>query len=497
MAYPTPTTNKNTPLNVTFNLSAAGAECWESGVGGFVGSLNLYAPAGDEVFLWVPDPPDASLAFTACFSSAPCRAGFSFSMEFQRGGARAYLRDDAHGNSAAASQVAGAAVLVRQYFTDGFFPGGYAVPGDGFIPSSALLKAVLINSATPGFLTDTFAAFFGTYPESRANSAAFVGFGVPSLPRGLSFSRLGAGAGALSRDSGQLPVMLLPGTVISRGGVAPAPAVEPALRNGEAHEYCVLVRPAPDEWAARVPLLLTLVWTDPPGSPLAERALVNNLDLIVTPPGRAAVYGNADPLLASSPPDVLNNVERLAFPAALYFFPGRSVGFNVTVRGTSVVLAAPQRYSLVVTGPGLQLAGAALCAVPLSSPSPSPSPTPRRRPPGGTLNNFSYTSTGAMVGYSLGGALLLAIISAALYHRRCLRAPKRAEPAAPAEANDPIFAENNILFEMVGISMARGRGARLPQGAPAEGAADPVAPDDNPGAPDAPPPPHSRPVVEW
>ena len=37
--------------------------------------------------------------------------------------------------------------LVRQYFTDGFYPSGMATPGSGFTPSGALIRAVMLNSA--------------------------------------------------------------------------------------------------------------------------------------------------------------------------------------------------------------------------------------------------------------------------------------------------------------------------------------------------------------
>jgi hypothetical protein len=43
--------------------------------------------------------------------------------------------------------MAGYAVLVRQYFLDGFYPSGYANPSDSFSPSGALIKAILVNSA--------------------------------------------------------------------------------------------------------------------------------------------------------------------------------------------------------------------------------------------------------------------------------------------------------------------------------------------------------------
>lgn len=45
--------------------------------------------------------------------------------------------------------VAGSAALVRQYFTDGFYPSGRATPADALTPSGALIKAVMIAGACP------------------------------------------------------------------------------------------------------------------------------------------------------------------------------------------------------------------------------------------------------------------------------------------------------------------------------------------------------------
>ena len=42
---------------------------------------------------------------------------------------------------------AGFAALVRQYFTDGYYPTGAEVSTNGFTPSAALVKATLVNSA--------------------------------------------------------------------------------------------------------------------------------------------------------------------------------------------------------------------------------------------------------------------------------------------------------------------------------------------------------------
>lgn len=53
--------------------------------------------------------------------------------------------------------IAGSAALVRQYFLSGAYPSGAPVDGNGFKPSGALVKAVLIGGASGllGFDPDT------------------------------------------------------------------------------------------------------------------------------------------------------------------------------------------------------------------------------------------------------------------------------------------------------------------------------------------------------
>jgi hypothetical protein len=53
------------------------------------------------------------------------------------------------GNSFAAPHVAAAAALVRQYFTEGWYPTGKKEAKNGFTPSGALLKAMLLNATRP------------------------------------------------------------------------------------------------------------------------------------------------------------------------------------------------------------------------------------------------------------------------------------------------------------------------------------------------------------
>lgn len=52
------------------------------------------------------------------------------------------------GTSTSAPLVAGGAALVRQYFTDGFYPTGSKVAGNVFLPSAPLLKAIIFGALT-------------------------------------------------------------------------------------------------------------------------------------------------------------------------------------------------------------------------------------------------------------------------------------------------------------------------------------------------------------
>lgn len=90
---------------------------------------------------------------------------------------------------------------------------------------------------------------------------------------------------------------------------------------------------------------LTLVWDDYPGTPLAAKELVNDLDLVVTAPNGTRYYPWI--LNASSPSDAAttgnddtNNIEQVYVTSPL------NGTWTVTVNGT-LVPQAPQNYSLV------------------------------------------------------------------------------------------------------------------------------------------------------
>lgn len=98
-------------------------------------------------------------------------------------------------------------------------------------------------------------------------------------------------------------------------------------------------------------LKVMLAWDDPPATPNAAKALVNDLDLKIVDPGGAAIlpwapnpFPSADSVTAPAVRrrDTLNNVEQVALDAPL---PGH---YEIRVTGSKVATAA-QRFSLVYT----------------------------------------------------------------------------------------------------------------------------------------------------
>ena len=96
-------------------------------------------------------------------------------------------------------------------------------------------------------------------------------------------------------------------------------------------------------------LRVTLVWTDPPGSLSASKALVNDLDLVVIAPNGTVHMGNGwtrwdEAHGPHAVPDSDNNCEQVRI--------GQGAGvYTIRVRGANVPLG-PQAFALVVTGRG-------------------------------------------------------------------------------------------------------------------------------------------------
>lgn len=202
------------------------------------------------------------------------------------------------GTSMATPLVAGAATLVRQWY----------VEKQGLSsPSSALIKATLINSAA-----DMAPGQYGTgdTQEISPRPDTVQGWGRVTLQRSLTAT----------------PPRLIWFDDHTAG-----------LQTGDR----VVYEAGPYELEVvnfAIPLQVTLVWTDYPGSPAAANQLVNDLDLTVVGPDGREWHGNG-----VNDGDRTNNVEGIdiAQPAR-----GR---YRVIVRAHNVP-HGPQSYALVVAG---------------------------------------------------------------------------------------------------------------------------------------------------
>lgn len=205
------------------------------------------------------------------------------------------------GTSYATPAVSGMAVLARQYFMDGFYPSGVSKPADAFVPTGALLRAIIVNSAVDMLGLD------GYFTNQE-------GWGRVLMDDVLYF------AGDQKR--------LLVKDVRNAEG----------LLTGESDAYYVRAG------AATWPLKITLAWTDYPAALAAEFTPVNNLDLVVTAPGGTVYRGNDFEGVESKSggtADTLNNIEQVhRYNAA----PGV---WKIEVKGAAVN-SGPQGYALVV-----------------------------------------------------------------------------------------------------------------------------------------------------
>lgn len=208
--------------------------------------------------------------------------------------------------SYATPHAAAAAALIRQYYTEGWYPTGTPQNADAFIPSGALVKATLINT------TIDMTGIPG-YPSANE------GWGLVRLEDALHFAG----------NSRTLCVW----DVRNADG----------LYTGEAAEHRVDVVNGTQQ------LKVTLAWTEPPGTAGAANPVINNLDLeVISPSGTHTFLGNrfaSGASVTGGTPDTINNVEMVLIndPAPGYW--------TVRVVGADVNVGNPgQGYALVATG---------------------------------------------------------------------------------------------------------------------------------------------------
>ena len=205
------------------------------------------------------------------------------------------------GTSMSNPLTAGTAVLVRQYYADGWHANHSSVtnaspvPAQGFNPSSALVKATLVNGAwdmAPGQYGGA-----APQPEIPPTWDRTAGRDLPNNAEG--YGRV------------DLEASLFPGSGWGRNAarVMTVRDVAAGLSTGGRGSHSFIVGSSTD------PLIVTLVWTDPYAVAGAGTKLVNDLDLEVTSPsGRRYTVNRVDTYVTAPTDftrDTRNNVEQV------------------------------------------------------------------------------------------------------------------------------------------------------------------------------------------
>lgn len=216
------------------------------------------------------------------------------------------------GTSMATPAVAGNAILIQQYFTEGFYPSGIKNPSDSFVPSGALIKAMLVHS---GVAMESVTYDDGSQASTGGYPSNIQGYGKIRLSNVLNFG-----------ESTNNPISLF---VVGDTNAA-SPHFASLSSTDVMDRYYIVAHSEPS------PIRVTLTYTDIAGSAGSSNPLVNDLEL------RVKLNGDIFVPYHNSYSDI-NNIEMIdiANPCA---------GCNYTIEVRAVSVSATQPYALVATG---------------------------------------------------------------------------------------------------------------------------------------------------
>ncbi len=202
------------------------------------------------------------------------------------------------GTSMATPAVAGLALLVRQYFKEGWYPLGEGGTGDLIVSSAALVKAALVNGATDMGGADI--------PNNNE------GWGRMLLDDVLYFDG----------DDRELRI-----------------ETDGSLTTGQSVEYDYTVETGE-------PLEIVLVWTDYPAATGGGTKLVNDLDLLVTGPS-GSYRGN---VFSGGQSTTGGNHDRRNVEEVVRLNSPNAGNYTIRVTGYNVPQGGSQPFALVSTG---------------------------------------------------------------------------------------------------------------------------------------------------
>ena len=204
------------------------------------------------------------------------------------------------GTSISCPIASSTAVQVRQYFTDGWYPTGTPVAGNGTQPSAALIKAVMLNGGDEGFSGYTVPSYY-------------IGWGRTCLDSALYFAGDTRGLRVVDDTVG--------------------------VQTGEMRSYQYDTHGVDK-------LEVTLAWTDYRASVGANPTIVNDLDLEVQAPGGYTYKGN---VYSGGQSQTGGSYDRLNTVECVHLYDAPAGNYLIRVSAYDVPVG-PQPYAVVITG---------------------------------------------------------------------------------------------------------------------------------------------------
>ena len=221
--------------------------------------------------------------------------------------------------------ISGSAALIREYFMKGYYPSGIISSKDSFIPSGALLKAMLIHSSRP-------LLYSVSSDSSNHHAATQLPGGNNNYPSNIQgYGRIELD-NVLHFENSKTPKLYL--FVI--GAAEYGNKHYRSIKNGETEKHTFYTTSDSVQPSIRI----TLSYTDYAGTSGSSRPLVNDLNIIVVD-GSGTILHRSQTSTGESD---YNNVKMILIDDPI---PDTAYTAIISSNGN---LAYTQPYALVMTG---------------------------------------------------------------------------------------------------------------------------------------------------